>query len=97
MKHPIEYQVEKLMNGHLRSGSKKARKEEVSKIKRFCQWVVIANPGVQKIENIGRKHVYLFYTNITDRGRSPSTIYKYALAIEKMWFASGKSGVPPKF
>jgi len=97
MKHAIEYQIDKLMNGHLRSGSKKARKEEVSKVKRFCKWVVITNPGVQKFENIGRKHVHLFYKNLSDSGRSPTTIYKYTLAIEKIWFASGKSGAPPKF
>jgi len=92
----IKEQVHELMGQHVRRGSKSARREELQKLLRFVEWLVQTRSGVSAVDNIGRRHVYEFYEYLLLDGRSETTIYKYYLAISKLWTAMERRGRVPK-
>ncbi len=92
----IKGQIHELMEQHVRRGSKSARREELKKLLRFAEWLAQTRPGVSAIDNIGRRHVYEFYEHLVLEGRSETTIYKYYLAISKLWAAMDRRGSPPE-
>jgi len=93
----IERQLISLMQDHKRTGSKASKQEEIDKLIRLVNWLCDTKAGVKRLEQIGRRHIFHYYEHLSeDLGLSISSIYKYQLAIEKLWLKMDRKGVAPK-
>ena len=49
----------------------------------------------RRAEEVGKRHVYEFYTYLRTAGVSPRTMRDYHYAIRVLWVALGRSSIPP--
>ena len=91
----IEIELRKLMNNHLRTGSLKARRLERDRLAILVNHIAERNTGVKTLKNLGRRQIYEFYDELKASGAAPTTIYKYGLAVRKLWQALEFAGEAP--
>ena len=91
----IVLQVKKTMNQYMRTGPTKSRREELDRMIKFVTWAS-SRPGVATLENVGKKHFWLFYEHLEQKGLSKRRIYMYSLSISKLWKAMGRPKQAPR-
>lgn len=92
----IEAELRKLMNDHKRTGSLASKELEIKRLVLMVKFIYENHTGVKTLKNIGRRQIFKFYGHLAESGIAESTIYKYGLAVSKLWDAMGFGGEAPK-
>lgn len=92
MKSRFDSEIERLMNRHLRSGAKAARRVEVERMKLFVLWASLHFPDIKSLQNLGKAHLKAFFAAKTGE-LSIKTLYDYRRALRKLWIALGRPPV----
>lgn len=83
--------LELLFSKYKRRGSKKNRTAQMQRVR-----AVMRHAGVYHPEQLGNKHVYLFYRNLVMKDASARTAYYYYLALCILWDLLKRPNKPPK-
>lgn len=84
-----------VLHDYARKGGKRSRKDQVKRALRFASFA--EGLGARAWEQVGKRHVVRFYRHLEAQDLSPSTIYRYELAIRVLWQQLGLKGEPPPF
>lgn len=83
--------LELLFSKYKRKGSKKNRTAQMQRVR-----AVMCHAGVYHPEQLGNRHVYLFYRDLVMKDASARTAYYYYLALCILWELLKRPNKPPK-
>jgi len=84
-----------VLHDYARKGGKGNRKDQARRALSFARFA--ESIGAKSWDQVGKRHVVRFYRSLEAEGLSPSTIYRYELAIRTLWEQLGLKGSPPRF
>ena len=83
--------LEKLLSTYKRTGGKRWRSEQASKIKSF-----VKGCGGVPLHGIGKAHVIKHYKKLREQNRTNKTIMAHFYAISALYEALGRNYEPPR-